>query len=249
MLQQQALFFLLQCLPAKALADPAVKASVIDNLSGLPASFTDLAPQPAVLAGQVLLNDDKGGAAITLDLLAGQELLKSFDLNKALVSASYNLQKGNEANARYQWQRFWAAVNFLQFLPVFYAWTPDSRNSGIAAGLIWGQPSTTSDKTEPERDQTPAWYDKLEDDLKREFDQHDMNWPAEASVATEITSGELDEVVGEAELLFEEQKIALLLLDIEDQAAARPYLEVEGWRISTSVEELVEALNELDSGA
>jgi len=249
MLQQQALFFLLQCLPAKSLADPAVKASVIENLSGLPSSFTDLAPEPAVLAGKVLLNDDKGAAIISLDLLAGPELLKSFDLDKTLVSASYNLQKGNEANARYQWQRFWAAVNFLQFLPIFYAWTPDSRNSGIAAGLIWGQPPTQNDEAEARRGETPAWYEKLEDDLRHDFDKHEVNWPAEASVATEITSGELDEIVGEAELLFEEPKIALLLTDVEDQAAARPYLEAEGWRICTSVEELVEALNELDSGA
>jgi DEAD/DEAH box helicase domain-containing protein len=248
-LQQQALFFLLQCLPAKSLADPAVKTSIIENLSGLPASFTDLSPEPAVLAGKVMLTDDKGAATIGLELLAGSELLKSFDLNQALVSASYNLEKGNEANARYQWQRFWAAVNFLQFLPIFYAWTPDSRNSGIAAGLIWGEPSKLTSGPEPEGGQVPAWYDSLEEELKSEFSKYEVNWPAEASVAPEITAGKLDEVVGEAELLFEEQKIALLLSDIEVQAAARPYLEGDGWRICTSVEELVEALNELDSGA
>jgi DEAD/DEAH box helicase domain-containing protein len=247
-LQQQALFFLLQCLPATSLADPAVKAGIIDNLFGLPASFTDLAPDPAVLAGKVPLNDDKGAATITLELLAGPDLLKAFDLNKALVSACYSLQKGSEENARYQWQRFWAAVNFLQFLPAFYAWTPDSKNSGIAAGLIWGQTASQNDKPEPERGQTPDWFEQLDEEVRRGLAEHEISWPPEALVGEPVAFGELGEIVGEAELLFEECRIALLLADVEDQTAARPYLEAEGWRVCTSVGELIEALNELDSG-
>ena len=64
-----------------------------------------------------------------------------------------------------------------------------------------------------------------------------------------MVAGELDEVVGEAELMFADAKIALLLEDIEDQVAARPYLEADGWRLCASVEELVDAVNELESGA
>src|SRR5690554_3066422 len=248
LLRHQALFFLLQCLPARSLADPGLKTAVLESLNGLPASFTDLTPDPAALAGSVELTDDKAAAAISLSLLAGPDLLKTFDLNKALVSVSYTLKKGSEEQARYQWQRFWAAVNFLQFLPVFYAWTPDSKNSGIAAGLEWGQTQAQNDKPE-KREQAPAWFENLEEELRLELDAHSANWPDEALVAEALVAGDLDEVVGEAELMFVDAKIALLLEEIEDQVAARPYLEADGWRLCASVEELVDAVNELESGA
>ena len=251
-LRKQALFFLLQCLPASSMADPAVKSAVQESLNGLPASFTDLMPDPAALAGSVTLSDDKAAAHITLSLLAGPELFKTFDLSTALVSASYHLQKGNEDEARYQWQRFWSAVNFLQFLPVFYAWTPDSKNSGIAAGLEWGQTRAQAPAGNDNRDnqsQTPAWFDKLEPELRQALEAVDKEWPEDALVAEAVTAGELDEIVGEAELMFTGVKVALLLDDVDDQVAARPYLETDGWRICTSVEELGVTLNELESGA
>ena len=248
-LQQQALFFLLQCLPARSMADTAIKASVLDSLDGLPASFTDLMPESAALAGSVELTDHNNAATIVLSFLAGQDLLKTFDLGKALVSVSYTLNKGSEDQALYQWQRFWAAVNFLQFLPVFYAWTPSSKNSGIAAGLEWGQSRGQAQAQKDNRGQTPAWFDSLEEDLRVTLEDQEVNWPDVAMVAEAVTAGELDEVVGEAELMFADTKIALLLEGIEDQVAARPYLEADGWRLCSSVDELVGALNELESGA
>jgi DEAD/DEAH box helicase domain-containing protein len=77
----------------------------------------------------------------------------------------------------------------------------------------------------------------------------DREWPEDALVAEAVTAGELDEVVGEAELMFADAKVVLLLDDVDDQVAARPYLEAEGWRICTSVKELGVTLNELESGA
>src|SRR5690554_8122050 len=71
-LARHALLFVLQCLPAKALADPALKQQVIDSLHGLPAAFTDRTPQPVALAGAVELTGDQGAAAIVLRLLAGE---------------------------------------------------------------------------------------------------------------------------------------------------------------------------------
>jgi len=251
-LQQQALFFLLQCLPAGSLVESGADSAMLGRLEGLPASFTDRVPIPAGLEGSVQLTDEKGAAVISLDLLAGKDLFGSFDLGKTLVSASYDLKKGNEDQARYQWQRFWSAVNFLQFLPVFYAWTPDSKNSGIAAGLEWGQTrgQTQTQNDKPEKQgQTPAWFENLEDELRIELEAHQISWPEDALVAEAVVAGELDEVVGEAELMFADAKIALLLEDIEDQVAARPYLEADGWRLCASVEELVDAVNELESGA
>lgn len=252
-MRQQALFFLLQCLPARSLSDPAVKTAVLESLHGLPVSFTDRVPEPTALAGSIELVDDKAAASIRLGMLAGQELLTTFDLSKVLVSVSYTLEKNGEDQARYQWQQFWTAINFLQFLPLFYAWTPESKISGIAAGLEWHlplAPTVSEEQTRGSAPQSvPSWFKHLEDDLRSELEQLEVRWPQEVLVAEGVTAGDLEVVVGEAELMFTEAKVAFLLLDVEDQAAAKPHLEQAGWRVCTTVAELATALNEQESGA
>ncbi|TDT44568.1 DEAD/DEAH box helicase domain-containing protein [Halospina denitrificans] len=245
--EQQALLFLMQCFPAKALARKEAKQEVLDGLEGLPVAFTDLAPDPVALAGSATLSDEKGAAEITLSLLAGQNLLQEFDLNEAMVSACYDLQKSNESSARYQWQRFWSVVNFLQFLPVFYAWTPESRHSGIAAGMLWPELETQQGE-ETASQEAPDWFDQLDHEVADLLSGVIDKLPVEAQVGEEVMSN-TDEVVGEAEILLEAYKLALLLEDVPDQMAAKPYLEADGWRVATTGKALVEALNEMNSGA
>lgn len=246
-LAKQALLFVFQCLPGKALVDPAIREKALNSLEGLPASFTDMQSEPVALAGSVDVKDNQGSALITLNLLATKELLASADLNEALVNFSYHLN-GNEDAARYQWQRFWSAVNFLQFLPVFYAWTPQSKTSGTAAGLLWPVRGRVQGQTpNPTPGEEPAWFEYLDDELAAQLRERNARWPETALVGEPVTVGD-DEVVGEAELIFEAEKIAFLLEDEPDQAAARPYLEAKGWRVLTGVEALVTAMNEMDAG-
>ena len=246
-LAKQALLFLFQCLPGKSLADTTIIQRVLDNLRGLPASFTDLTPEPVALAGSVSLLDQRGPATLTLEVAAAQELLTTVDLTRVMATLSYDINNSSEGAARYQWQRLWTAFNFLQFLPVFYAWTPESKNSGIAAGFLWPQQQAPSEQASSE--QYPEWFTLLDESLAMALKGHDIVWPAQARVAEELTAGEFDEVVGEVELLFDAQKVALLLEEIEDQAAAKPYLEADGWHICTSADALAATLQELDSGA
>ncbi|NVK41164.1 MAG: DEAD/DEAH box helicase [Oceanospirillaceae bacterium] len=246
-LAKQALLFLFQCLPGKALGDPALKQQILDDLDGLPASFTDQTPQPPVLAGRVELNDEQGAAAIVLELIAGQPLLKEVDLTQAMVMLCYDRREGSDEAARYQWQRFWTSVNFLQMLPLMYAWTPQSKLSGTAAGLLW--PDIQPVKG-PQQDQNtdPDWYDLLDSDLVEAFRALDVNWPATPLVGDDVMDAN-EESIGEAEIIFEEQKIAFLRADVAEQMAIKPRLEAEGWRVFISASELVEAVNEMDSGA
>ncbi|WP_219862637.1 DEAD/DEAH box helicase [Vreelandella piezotolerans] len=246
-LAKQALLFLFQCLPGKSLADPAIKQQVQDNLSGLPASFTDLTPEPVALAGSVTLLDQSGPATLTLEVVAAKTLLTSADVASALVTLGYDMHNSSEEAARYQWQRLWTAFNFLQFLPVFYAWMPESKNSGIAAGLLW--PPQQLSSADASSCQYPEWFTLLDEPLATALKSHNIVWPAQARVAEELTAGDFDEVVGEVELKFDVYKVALLLEEREDQAAARPYLEAEGWHICTSADALAATLLELDSGA
>ncbi|HSH56343.1 MAG TPA: Zn-binding domain-containing protein, partial [Halomonas sp.] len=243
-LQQQALLFVLQCLPASTLADPAVKAQVMESLHGLPSAFTDRAPDPLALAGSTELKDGQSAAVIRLQLLAGPALLKTFDLDAALVSLCYDLQQGSEEAARYQWQRLWAAVNFLQFLPLIYAWTPASRNSGIAAGLLWPEKASASDITQGQVAE-PEWYALLDGELARALKGQEVHWPETPQVGEDVVNND-DEVVGQAELLFETHRLAFLLKDDEEQLASKPQLEANGWRVLIELDELVAIINGLD---
>lgn len=246
-LARQALLFAFQCLPAKALTDSDTRQKAVDSLNGLPASFTDLQPEPAALAGSVSMHDNQSSTLFTLNLLASRELLASADLRKVLVNLSYHL-KGSEEAARYQWQRFWAAVNFLQFLPVLYAWTPESRNNGTAAGLLWPQGGEAKEQASaPDSGKEPSWFEYVDQALAEQLRKQDAHWPEAVLVGEPVTLAD-DEVVGEAELMFENEKIAFLLEDEPDQAAARPYLEAEGWRVLTGLDDLVVAINEMDAG-
>jgi DEAD/DEAH box helicase domain-containing protein len=249
LLGQQALFFVLQCLPAQGLADTGVKEDVLQSLQGLPASFTDLLPDPVALAGTVQFANEQRSACLSISLLAGADLVRSVDMGKAMVSVCYDVKKGTEESARYQWQRFWCVVNFLQFLPVMYAWTPDSKASGIAAGLIWEQHTASASVPELRPTGTADWFALLEEELLQQLLAVDIDWPGDVQVAEEVLAGDPEAVVGEAELLFPSQKVALLLPDVEDQVAAGPYLEAEGWQICHSVEELAGLFEQLNSGA
>lgn len=246
-LSEQALFFILQCLPAASLADAEVRAKLLQSLHGLPVSFTDQQPEPIALAGAVEVKDAQGAALISLGLIAGADLVRQFDLNQALVSFCYDLKQGSEEAARYQWQRFWAAVNFLQFLPLFYAWTPQSKHDGTAAGLLWPLVGAVAEESVEAR-QLPNWFQLLDENVATALSEHQIAWSMSAVVGDAVMD-EQGEVVGEAELLLPEQKIALLLEHLEDQQAAMAYLQKAGWIIVSSAEDLVKAITQLNSGA
>lgn len=235
----QALLFVLQCLPAKMLSDAECKQQVIDSLDGLPADFIDRAPEPAVLAGAVQLDDGQGAAPIVMRLLSGAEMVKTGDLDSALVSVSYELRPDAAEAARYQWQRLWMLVNLIQFLPLVYIWTPTSRRSGIAAGLLWTAAPTGADATTTGE---PEWYADLDDALADILRAQDIHWPEPPEVGKDVVD-DGDEVIGLAELLFTKHQLAFLLEDDDEQMAVKPHLEAKGWRVCTKVDELLATFN------
>ncbi|MCX2779242.1 DEAD/DEAH box helicase [Microbulbifer thermotolerans] len=240
----QALLFVFQCMPAKVFTDAAVKRQVLENLNGLPAAFTDLCPAQVALAGSVQLWEEESGSVVRLDVLTASELLKTGDPAQAMVSLSYEPHRTCEDTARYQWQKLWALVNFLQFLPAFYAWTPDSKNNGAAAGLLW----PAREEVLPPSLSEPQWFKYLDETLAMQLRNFDIAWPEEGLVGEAVVN-ENGEVVGEAELLFSDVQVAFLLEDIPDQLVARPYLEAAGWRVFINIEALVAEIKDIVSGA
>jgi DEAD/DEAH box helicase domain-containing protein len=244
-LAKQALLFTLQCLPAGSLVDPAIKSSVLGNLNGLPAAFTDRTPSAIALTGSVQLRDEKQAADFVMQMVAGADLFKICDLNQAMVSVCYDLHKDSAEQARYQWQRFWAAVNLLQFLPLMYAWTPASKHDGTAAGLLW--PDLQNQQAEQKFNEVPDWFEQLDQPIADLLSAKNINW-LEPGVVGEAVMNVNNEVIGEAEILFYEGKIAFLLEESDDQMASKSYLQAEGWCVCSSVDDLAAAINELDSG-
>ncbi|MGY4878173.1 DEAD/DEAH box helicase [Vreelandella aquamarina] len=247
-LAKQALLFAFQCLPGKALSDPAVRQEAPKSLDGLPAAFTDLRPDSVALAGAVTLKDDQSRASMTLNLLASRQLLTSADMAQALVHLRYDANDATDT-ALYAWQRFWCAVNFLQFLPVFYAWTPQMTVNGSAAGLLWPRadqvPGSASESGQPNN---PAWFAYVDEDLAEVLKTYSLEWPETAQVGEPVMNDD-EEIIGEVELMFDAQKIAFLLEDAPDQLAARHYLEANGWRVFLEVNALAAAVNHMDEGA
>ncbi|NOG30583.1 hypothetical protein HLB35_00210 [Halomonas sp. TBZ9] len=247
-LAKQGLLFAFQCLPGHALSDPAVRQQALASLDGLPASFTDLQPESVALAGAVTLTDNQSRASMTLNLLASRQLLTSADLTQASINLRYDANDATDT-ALYAWQRFWCAVNFLQFLPVFYAWTPQMNANGSAAGLLWptaGQVSGTA--SDGGTQNSPAWFDYVDKDLADVLKTHTLEWPETAMVGEPVMNDD-EEIIGEVELMFEAQKIAFLLDNEPDQLAARAYLEANGWQVFTQVDTLAAAMNHMDAGA
>ena len=240
-LAKQALLFVLQCLPGASLADPSSREKVLDNLAGLPASFTDLQPDPLALAGSTVLRDDKSEAALQLDFLAGGDLLSNVDLRQAMVSLGYDRAGASDEMARYQWQRLWVLVNFIQFLPVTYAWTPKSKDDGSAAGLLW----PSEQMSETDQGGFAEWYDELIDQsLADQLKAASVSWPEIPLVGDDVVDAN-GEVMGNAELVFEASRIAFL---IDEQLQVKPLLEADGWTVVNEINALVETINNLESG-
>lgn len=239
----QALLFVLQCIPGQQFADGALRQQVLDHLQGLPCAFTDQLPQPVAISGRGVWQTAEDAPLLSLELIAGQGLLHGLDLRQALVSLCHDRAGSSDEAARSDWQRLWAMVNLLQFLPLFYAWTPESKADGTAAGLRWPEPSV--DALESSSNPRPDWYDLLDSELAAELDAQRISWPGTPLVGDDLLDAN-EAVIGTAEILFETEKIVFLL---PEQLDIQARLEAEGWTVCTQVEELVAAINTLEAGA
>ena len=131
-------------------------------------------------------------------------------------------------------------LNWIQFLPVVYVWTPKSKSDGSAAGLLWPEPEEAS----LEDPSSPEWYEDLEPEVIEKLAGVSVVWPEVPLVGDDILNGD-GEVIGIAELTFEEARIALLL---DDQVELKPELEGDGWSVYTEINALVAAINKQEQG-
>lgn len=238
----QAMLFVLRTMPAKALVDPLIKQQVMENMSGLPASFTDGLPDPAVLVGRAVRGDDSSQAKLIVDFIAGGELLKQANLKQISVLLGYDRNASDEETARYQWQCFWMTLNFCQFLPWVCAWTPEHKLSGTAAGMLW--PNLDDQLESQSMSDQPDWYEELDSSIADELKAQKVRWPSAPVIGDDIINHK-DEVIGMAEIVFETEKFVFLT---DDQLPMKSELEADGWQVLTTITDLVAHVNSMDAG-
>lgn len=238
-LAKQALFFVFQCLPANALLDEVTKKTVIESLKGLLASFTDLQPKPEVLVGKVAFKGDLDVASLNLSLIASPDLLSKVYITQAMATVSYDLRSSGQSKSLYAWQRLWLLVNYLQFLSVFYAYTPESVYDGIAAGLLWNSFSSSAGAIDSE---LPDWFEYLDEIVAQRLSEVNYVWPAAAQVGEEVEN-ELGEIIGDIELALPDIKVAHVM---GEQPSVESTMVNDGWQVFASPTRLCQCV--IDSG-
>lgn len=249
----------LQCLPATQLGDAALRAKIEQGLLGLPADFTDRKPSQVQLAGQQQLTSATE-PPVEISLLASGAAISHARLNESWVTLKIEMPANTATpEARQGWQTFWMLVNRLQFLPHFYAYTPESIQTGVAATLSW--PDWTSGLIQPEASFSahnsngpePAglsssseaeWFfseqelELLDEDLAAALRAGNWSWPEKPEVGIDIEN-EQGEMLGCVELAFDALKLALID-DLDSHEAQQ--IQAAGWTLVTSLEALQEEL-------
>jgi DEAD/DEAH box helicase domain-containing protein len=240
-LAKQALFFTLQCIPAPSLMDVSLKQEILNSLKGLPASFTDFQPSSVALTGSAFYKEESG-ALLRLNMLASSELTTNFDLTEIMVTICYDLAVGNEPKSRFAWQRLWFTLNYLQFLPLVYAYTPQSVHDGTAAGLLW--PSVHHQDEQNVGSELPEWFEYLDKELANSMAETKLTWPNDGEVGKEVENS-AGEIIGDIEIAFASLRIAFLT---NENFILKDILENDGWKVVISLEDLISAITHKNQG-
>lgn len=118
----------------------------------------------------------------------------------------------NEDSSKLIWRTIWQIMNWAQFAGTLYAGERQATENGIFGQLIWGQEQDYSD---------PEWENIINEVTEEVVEiveiMIELNFPMPV-VGYELT-GAKGAVLAEAELVWENEKIALLLPDREDDGA------------------------------
>ena len=133
----QAWVWSIAAIPALQVGDQTIHQQARQEIIGLPVNFTERLPQQWAGAGHSVWQENDSEEKLLLTLVAGAASLSVGDFTQAGVVLNFAVKETAGSQALKQWQRLWHLVNVLQFLPNFYAYTPESKHDGIAAGMEW----------------------------------------------------------------------------------------------------------------
>ncbi|OZA96573.1 MAG: hypothetical protein B7X52_04930, partial [Thiotrichales bacterium 34-46-19] len=230
---------LLSLLSANKAKDQAYKQSVVSHVrASLPQALCDkadpLLSAPFIAESIHYAEEDN---LLNLTLVANDQLIKSFPAGEMLVWIESELTPKPTQASQLVWQKTLQLLNWLQFMPLFYAGTQTATQQGHYGQLNWSQ-NESSIVAPNEWDVIYQFADSFVHALLDRLSSYSIQPP---TVAFELTVN--GRIVAEAELAWEAEKVALLMdYQIEESASALRELGWQVFTLETPVEEWTKLL-------
>jgi DEAD/DEAH box helicase domain-containing protein len=218
---------LLAVVSASKTQDKAYKELVVNSVrSSLPQALCDkgddLLATPFIAETINYANEDN---LLKLTLVANDQLIKSFPAGEMLAWIEAELTPKPTQASQLVWQKTLQLLNWLQFMPLFYAGTKTATQQGHYGQLNWSL-NENPIVSPNEWDVIYQFADSLVHALLDKLSSHNIQPP---TVAFELTVN--GRIVAEAELAWEANKIAFLM-DYQIEESATQFFE-QGWQVFT----------------
>ncbi|MGO3919507.1 hypothetical protein [Acinetobacter venetianus] len=141
---------------------------------------------------------------VKLAYAAGNGIIKSLDLNELMIGIQVQLGEKNLEETKVLWMKLWQFMNWLQFCPNLYAGEFKHTNEGVHSKLNWDTPSVSN------HDDWSFVFEEASEVM------HPLLYALkDQGVSMPLVGFELEgskgEILAEAELLWNDQKIIVLL--------------------------------------
>lgn len=168
-----------------------------------PLEFNELSQAKSLILGNIFeLGHNEN--QLKLAYAAGDGIIKSLDLDTLMIGIQVQLGEKNHEETKALWMKLWQLMNWLQFCPNLYAGEFKHTNEGVHSKLSWDKLSESN-----------------HDDWSFVFEEaSEVIYPLlyalkDQCISMPLVGFELEgakgEILAEAELLWKDQKIIVLL--------------------------------------
>ncbi|MDR0549717.1 MAG: DEAD/DEAH box helicase [Deltaproteobacteria bacterium] len=194
--------------------------------------FTDLNfSEGDTVFGQWTPRQSLPSLTIYAGVLRSDMALKKFKSNPYLFSVLDDAEVDSTPNFEAEWNGFWHFFNLAQFLPNFVAVSRKGLTKSIYHSLAFPVEETPPLDSPVANEEWTSVLGLVVDSVKDEARRiMAFGAPAPSSVGFELESVDTGQIVAEAELVWEEPKVAFLL---EDQLIFRATFERQGFLVLT----------------
>ena len=198
----------LSALQALRLIDPRHKSD--QNLAQwknftqyFPLEFNELSQSKSLLLANIFeLGHNEN--QLKLAYAAGTGIINSLDLNELMIGIQVQLGEKNLEETKLLWMKLWQLMNWFQFCPNLYAGEIKQTNEGVYSRLSWNTPSVS------DHDDWSFVFEEASEVI------HPLLYALkDQCISMPLVGFELEgakgEILAEAELLWKDQKIIVLL--------------------------------------
>ena len=162
-------------------------------------------------------------------ICGGIEAVKSLDAKDLALICILHVDDPDTKSSQLCWQRLLQYLNIGQFFPNFFAGTKDGIADGNFANLSWGEPKSVRTSS---WDNIVKMADKEISNIILKLADFNLEQPEPGYELVDLAG----QVIGDAELAWENQKIAFLMAyQLEDNKLA---FEALGWTVVTETTEI-----------